>query len=508
MPGGTGSGRRAGPPQRTARRPTRASLTNRKDPGRAAGHPGRRVGPPQPTAWRPTRASLRADRNPRPGPRAGRTGLADAAQRRGEPRPDWRGYGVAVQPTVVRLGCRAGARRARWPAWRDVLGSVLGGDHLGVELHGLVDQGLDDLRLGHGLDDLAADEDLALAVAGGDAQVGFAGLARAVDHTAHDRDAKRDVEAVQRGGDLIGQLVDVHLGAAAGRAGHDLQAAGAQAEGLEDGGADLNLLDRRGGEGDPDRVADALGEQGAEGDGRLDRALEDRAGFGDAKVQRVLAALGEQAVGVDHHDRVVVLDRDLDVAEAVLLEQGALPERGLDQGFRGGLAVLGEQALVQRAGVDPDADRYAGVACGLGDVGDLVVERLDVAGVDADRAAAGVDRGEHVLRLEVDVGDDRDLRLARDGGQRFCVVLGGHGDPDDLAARRGELGDLLERGVDVGGQRRGHRLDGHGGVAADGDGVLALADDELTGLAAGREWCRRQLGQAKINTHTEDRLTT
>jgi hypothetical protein len=74
---------------------------------------------------------------------------------------------------------------------------------------------------------------------------------------------------------------------------------------------------------------------------------------GDAEVQRVLAALGEQAVGVDHHDRVVVLDRDLDVAEAVLLEQGALPERGLDQGFRGGLAVLGEQALVQRAVLTP-----------------------------------------------------------------------------------------------------------------------------------------------------------
>jgi len=283
--------------------------------------------------------------------------------------------------------------------------------------------------------------------------------------------------------------------------------AGAQAEGFKDGGADLDFLDRRGGEGDPDRVADALGEQGAEGDGRLDRALEGRAGLGDAEVQRVLAALGEQAVGVDHHDRVVVLDRDLDVAEAVLLEQGAFPERGLDQGLGSGLAVLGQQALVQRAGVDADADRYAGVAGRLGDVGDLVVERLDVAGVDADRAAAGVDRGEHILRLEVDVGDDRDLRLARDGGQRFGVVLGGHGDPDDLAARRGELGDLLEGGVDVRGQRGGHRLNGHGGVAADGDGVLPLADDELTGLAAGREWFRRQLGQAKINTHTEDRLT-
>ena len=46
------------------------------------------------------------------------------------------------------------------------------------DAHGLLDEGLDDLRLGHGLDDLALDEDLPLAVARGDAEVGLAGLAR------------------------------------------------------------------------------------------------------------------------------------------------------------------------------------------------------------------------------------------------------------------------------------------------------------------------------------------
>ena len=34
----------------------------------------------------------------------------------------------------------------------------------------------------------------------------------------------------------------------------------------------------------------------------------------------------------------------------------------------------------------------------------------------------------------------------------------GHGDPHDLAAGRGQLGDLLQGGVDVGGERGGHRL--------------------------------------------------
>ena len=58
----------------------------------------------------------------------------------------------------------------------------------------------------------------------------------------------------------------------------------------------------------------------------LDRALERRAGLGDAEVQRPVAALGEQLVGAHHDDRVVVLDRDLEVVEVVLLEQARLPD--------------------------------------------------------------------------------------------------------------------------------------------------------------------------------------
>ena len=61
--------------------------------------------------------------------------------------------------------------------------------------------------------------------------------------------------------------------------------------------------------------------------------------------------------------------------------------------------------------------------------------------------------------LEVDVGDHRDLRVLGDLGERLGVVLARAGDAHDVATGRGELGDLLEGRVDVGGQRRGHRLD-------------------------------------------------
>src|SRR3954449_5443092 len=89
------------------------------------------------------------------------------------------------------------------------------------EAQGLRDEGLDDLGLGNGLDDLALDEDLALAVARGDAEVGVAGLAGAVDDAAHDRDPQRYLEAVEARGHLVGELVDVDLGSAARGTGDD-----------------------------------------------------------------------------------------------------------------------------------------------------------------------------------------------------------------------------------------------------------------------------------------------
>ena len=83
--------------------------------------------------------------------------------------------------------------------------------------HGLVDQRLDDLRLGHRLDDLALDEDLALPVARCHAEVGFASLARTVDDAAHDGDPERHLHALQACGHPVGEGVDVDLSPSARR---------------------------------------------------------------------------------------------------------------------------------------------------------------------------------------------------------------------------------------------------------------------------------------------------
>src|SRR5699024_8345534 len=58
---------------------------------------------------------------------------------------------------------------------RSVCGRLGIDAHLLGDAQCLLDQGLDDLGLRHGLDHLALDEDLALAVARGDAEVGLTG---------------------------------------------------------------------------------------------------------------------------------------------------------------------------------------------------------------------------------------------------------------------------------------------------------------------------------------------
>ena len=220
------------------------------------------------------------------------------------------------------------------------------------------------------------------------------------------------VRPFQTGGHLVGEGVDVDLGAPARRARHDLQTARRRPS---DSRIWLpTLTSSTGGADSETRIVSPMpsASSAPNADRRLDGALERRSRLGDAEVQGVVALLGQQPVGVDHHDRVVVLHRDLDVAEPVLLEERALPERRLDQRLGRRLAVLGEQPLVQRCRRSRRSGSVRRRRRPPSRSPDLVVERLDVAGVDAHGGAAGVDGREDVLGLEVDVGDHRYLRLA------------------------------------------------------------------------------------------------
>ena len=96
---------------------------------------------------------------------------------------------------------------------RSIVLSMLFGD-----AHRFLDQSLDDLRLGHRLDDLALDEDLALAVAGRHTEVSLTCFTRSVHDATHDGHAQRDLHAFEAGRDLVGKCVDIDLCTATRRA--------------------------------------------------------------------------------------------------------------------------------------------------------------------------------------------------------------------------------------------------------------------------------------------------
>ena len=154
------------------------------------------------------------------------------------------------------------SRRASRRRLRDVgagdrrVGAVL------VDELGPLDERLDHLALGHDGDVGALDEQVAALVAGGDAEVGLARLARPVDDAAHHRDLQRQLAIAERLHRPVGDVDHVDLGAAAARAGDQVDVlALAQAERLEQLAAGACLLDRIGGERVADRVADALEQQ-------------------------------------------------------------------------------------------------------------------------------------------------------------------------------------------------------------------------------------------------------
>ena len=126
-------------------------------------------------------------------------------------------------PIGVGLG-----RRARIGAGERLVHAV-DGDELGP-----LDERVDHRVLGHDLDDLALHEQVTPMAAGGDAEIGLAGLAGTVHDATHDRDLDGDLAIAQGVLGVVGHLDDVDLGPPARGTGDEVEAlALAQAHRLE-----------------------------------------------------------------------------------------------------------------------------------------------------------------------------------------------------------------------------------------------------------------------------------
>src|SRR5690606_6479987 len=230
---------------------------------------------------------------------------------------------------------------------------------------------------------------------------------------------------------LVHGLDHVEVLPRAARAGDEVDATGTQAQRLENVETDLDLLDRIGRQRDADGVANALGEQHAQTDSRLHGAGTQAAGLGDPQVQR-LDDLGRQlTVGGHRHEHVRGLHADLEVLEVQAIEVLDMTQCGLHQRFRGRFAVLFLQVLLQRAGVDADADRDALVTGGI-DHRAYAILATDVARIDAQAVDTQLGHAQGDLVVEVDIRHQRYLDLLADSSEGFCSIHARYRDAHDV----------------------------------------------------------------------------
>ena len=201
-------------------------------------------------------------------------------------------------------------------------------------------------------------------------------------------------------------------------------------------------------------------------------------------MERVVAACGEQPVDVDEVAHAGDLGRQDDPVmrhPGLLGQLGGAQRRlehrldhhiaGVARRGEGRVLVhqLGQDRLVERAPVDPDADRFPVVVGDLDDRREMLVVALgtDVPGIDPvlgqRRGRLGV-VGKQLVPVVVEVADDRHVDAEatdladhlRDGGRR---LVGVDRHPHQLRAGMRQARDLDGGRVGIGGVGVGHRLD-------------------------------------------------
>ena len=373
-------------------------------------------------------------------------------------------------------------------------------------------------------------------------------LSRPVDDTAHHRDLEVFHPGVlaapaRHGGaqvvvDLFGQILESGAGGAAtAGAGGDAGDKGAQAQGLQNLGRHHHLLGAclaglwR--QGHPNGVANALLQQHRQRSGRRHRAFGAHAGFGQAQVQRVVAALGQGLV----HRNQVLHATDLARQDNVLARHAhglglgrRVQRRGdqrlvhhlLDVPRHCALVVLvhqaGEQILVQTAPVHANAHRLAVAQRHLDHLGKLPVTLVAAAHIAGGDAVFGQSLGagrvvrQQLVAVVVKVANQRHMdahavELLADVGHRLRRFVVVDGDAHQLGAGLRQFLDWDRGGHRVGGVGVGHGLHAHRGVAANSDGVVAPHHTPHEGTA-GRSLPHRYRQRGIRHAHCTSNLAT
>ena len=258
----------------------------------------------------------------------------------------------------------------------------------------------------------------------------------------------------------------IDAGAPARRAGYVLHAVGAQAHVLQNLDARRRLQARIARQRHADGVADAVEQQRADADGALDAPLLRQARLRDAQVQRIVARFAGQPVGRDGVRHVARLHGEHHIVKPAALQHARVAERALDHALRRRSAVLLQDVLLHRAGVDADAYRDVVRLHAVRQHAHVLLP-ANVAGIDAQLVDAVLHRRQRQLVVKVNVGDQRHRAAVHQRAHGFRARLVVHGDADDVRARDRQRADLRERRLHVRRVRIGHRLHGNRRAAAD-----------------------------------------
>ena len=212
-------------------------------------------------------------------------------------------------------------------------------------------------------------------------------------------------------------------------------------------------------------------------------------------MERIVHALAHEAVCCKSQRHIVRLERDLHIVEVQLLEHAYVLHRGRNERLRRNATVLRQHLVIERTGVDADADGDAPLTCRRNHLLDAL-RSADVARVDAQCRNALRHRLKCELVVEVNVGDERRLDLPHNIAEVLRCRHIGHGNAHNVAARRRELSDLLYRRLRVRRLGVAHRLDGDRRPASDGD----ISNVDLPRRAAFIHRHREGQPPAKIRT--------
>ena len=162
------------------------------------------------------------------------------------------------------------------------------------------------------------------------------------------------------------------------------------------------------------------------------------------------------------------LKRDLHIVEVQLLKHTYVLHGGFDQCFCRYAAVLRENLVIERTGVNADTDGDSSLTCCRNDLLDAL-RPADVARVDAQCRNALRHRLKGKLVVEVDVGDERRLDLPHNIAEIFRCLHIGYGNAYNVTARRRKFTDLLNGRLRVRRLRIAHGLHGDRSTSPNGD---------------------------------------